>query len=135
MKRALKWVAALLLLFLLLVAAAVLSFPYWFGSALGTAGKRYGVSFAKYERLKDGRFALTDVVRTNALFDLRISRLEGFLPYTWYENVKRTNQAKTFLEANGWRVILHEPSTNSSEKIAATTTEIKPGELRLLTLD
>ncbi len=108
LKRALKWVGILVLLVLLLVAVAFFTFPYWFGAALSAGGKQFGVSFSKYERLDNGRFALTDVVRTNALFDLRVSRIEGFSPAVWYRNVRATNHARNFVEVNGWRVVLRE---------------------------
>jgi translocation and assembly module TamB len=108
-RRALKWILVIAAICVLLGVVAALTFPYWFGTALRPAASHFGVSFSNYEKLKDGRFALSNVVRTNVLFDLRISRVEGFLPQVWYRRARerRTNEAAAFLEVNGWQVVVH----------------------------
>src|SRR5690242_12759118 len=74
----------LFLLFLLVVLGViVLTYGYWLPYAARPIARRYGVAFEGYERLKDGRFALTGVVQTNRHFDLKIARIEAFLPHVW----------------------------------------------------
>ncbi|HVK58846.1 MAG TPA: hypothetical protein VM735_08715, partial [Candidatus Kapabacteria bacterium] len=86
----------------------LLTYAYWLPWALRPIAQRYGVTFGNYERLKDGRFALTDVVRTNPAFSLRISRVEGYLPHVWRSRLGQTNSTGSFVEVNGWRVVVHE---------------------------
>ncbi len=107
-KRGLKWLLAFVGLFLLALVTIVLTYPYWLPYAARPVAKRFGVTFQKYERVKDGRFVLTDIVRTNRFFDLKISRVEGFLPHVWRGKVGETNLAANFLEVNGWRVVIHD---------------------------
>jgi hypothetical protein len=99
----------LFVLFLLVALGVVaITYPYWLPYAARPIAKRYGITFKGYERLKDGRFVLTEVVRTNRLFDLKVSRVEGLLPHVWRQKVTETNFTGNFLMVNGWRVVLHE---------------------------
>jgi hypothetical protein len=104
-------VKRLLLGLMLLVGIVLLlavTYAYWLPYAARPIAQRYGVTFGKYERLKDGRFQVTDLVRTNRAFDLRIARIEGFLPHVWRSKLRETNSTTSFLEVNGWRVVLHD---------------------------
>ncbi|MGN6387573.1 MAG: translocation/assembly module TamB domain-containing protein [Verrucomicrobiota bacterium] len=94
---------------LLLLVVAGLTYRYWMGAALRPVASRFGVHFEKYERLEDGRFALSGIVRSNALFDLRISRVEGFFPDVWYSKIKKpgTNSTTPFVLINGWKLVVH----------------------------
>ena len=77
-KRWLKRLAAVLLLLVIALVALAVTYSYWLPWAARPIAQRFVVSYGKYERLKDGRFAISDLVRTNRYFDLRISRVEGF---------------------------------------------------------
>ncbi|HEX7860497.1 MAG TPA: translocation/assembly module TamB domain-containing protein [Verrucomicrobiae bacterium] len=109
-----RWGRRLLIVIALgLVAMVALAFTYayWLPYAARPVAKRFGVTFGTYERLKDGRFVLTEVVRTNRSFDLRISRVEGFLPHVWRSKLQGTNSTNAtvpFVQVNGWRVVIHE---------------------------
>jgi translocation and assembly module TamB len=91
-----------------IVFLLAVTYAYWLPHAARPIAQRYGVTFGKYERLKDGRFLLTDVVRTNRAFDLRISKIEGFLPHVWRAKLRETNSTASFVELNGWRVVVHD---------------------------
>ncbi|HEV8543355.1 MAG TPA: hypothetical protein VGR78_13250, partial [Verrucomicrobiae bacterium] len=113
-RRVLKRVGILIGILLGLIILVLLTFPYWLGYALRPAAARFGVSFANYEQAKDGRFILTDLVRTNRAFDLRISRVEGFRPEVWYRRIGQTNQPASFLEVNGWHIVVHEKAASAA---------------------
>ena len=106
-----RWVKRLLLGLVLLagiVLLLALTYAYWLPYAARPIAQRYGVTLGKYERLKDGRFVLTDIIRTNRAFDLRISKVEGFLPHVWHSKLRETNSTAAFVEVNGWRVVIHD---------------------------
>ena len=95
---------------LLALVALVLTAPFWVPPLLERGADRFGVQYEKLERLDDGRFAITDLVRTNESFDLEISRIEGFRPWPWYRQAKDpdTNDLPNFLVINGWKLVIHE---------------------------
>jgi translocation and assembly module TamB len=94
------------LIVLLVVIALML--PFWLPLALRPGLGRYGVQFGKYERLGYSRFVLHDLRTSSEKFDLSVTRAEGFLPYAWYSQAKKTgtNTPPTFLQVNGWKVVL-----------------------------
>ncbi len=113
-RRILKWSGIVLLGFFALVLIALFTYRSWLGVALKPIAQRYGVTFEKYERLPNGRFLLSGLTRTNALFDFRISRIQGFAPDVWYRNAKKQGtNPPNYLEINGWKVVLHEKAGSS----------------------
>lgn len=106
-KRVVKRLGVGLILLAAVFALLVATYVYWLPWAARPIAKRYGVTFEKFERLKDGRFAVTELVRTNEAFDVRVSRIEAFLPHVWRSRLKETN-AVAFAEVNGWRVVIHD---------------------------
>ena len=111
-----RWFRRLGITFLLVIVGVVLllaTYAYWLPWAARPIAKRYGITFNAFERMKDGRFAITDVVRTNKAFDLKASRIEGFLPHVWRTKLDQTNMA-AFVEVNGWRVAVHERAKGES---------------------
>jgi translocation and assembly module TamB len=125
LRRFLKWFGVIVGILLILVAVALLTYHRWFGRALRPIAAEYGVQFRNYERLPNGRFALNDLVRSNALFDARISRVEGFYPEVWYRKASEsgTNPPPEYLKINGWKIIVHtnqitaSPGTNAHRGI------------------
>ena len=85
-----------------------LTYSYWLPHAARPIANRYWVTFSGYERLRDGRFALTGIVRTNRAFEFRAGRVEGFLPHLWKQKIAGTNQSADFLKVDGWRVVIHD---------------------------
>ena len=104
-------------LFLALIAI-VLTSPFWVPPLMQRGAERFGVTYDKYERTEDGRFVIEGLVRTNEAFDLQISRIEGFRPTAWYRQIRRhdTNDPPTFLEVNGWKVVVHPPSGKDEQE-------------------
>jgi translocation and assembly module TamB len=104
-----RWIKRIAIFFgvLLLAAAAVIfTYPYWLGRVAGPVAERFGARFASFERLENGRFAVTDLVYTNDSVTVRASKLEGFLPHVWYQRKGRTNSEQPFLEVNGWKMLI-----------------------------
>ena len=93
----------------LALVAVVLTARFWFPPLMERGAERLGVTYKKYERLEDGRFAISELVRTNEAFDLKIERIEGFRPWQWLKNVRegKTNDLPEYLVVNGWRVVIH----------------------------
>ena len=60
-----------------LLAAAL---PWWLGAALSWAGPSYGLTFARYERIGYGRFALHDAAFRHATVVVTASRIEADTP-------------------------------------------------------
>ncbi|MGZ8919587.1 MAG: hypothetical protein ACXW3L_01255, partial [Limisphaerales bacterium] len=102
-------------LLLVAVVALALTYAYWLPYAARPVVKRFGVTFGSYERLKDGRFALTEVVRTNRAFDLRIAKVEGYLPHVWRSKLGETNAETAFVTVDGWRAVIHEREKKEGE--------------------
>ena len=118
-RRAWRWFVGCvvgLVLAVVLLGALALTYASWLPHVARPIAKRYGMTFGEYERIEDGRFVLTDVVRTNQNFDVKISRLEAFLPHIWRSKLDTTNQADTFLAVNGWRIEIHDlPGKNDGD--------------------
>ena len=69
--------------FLLFALVALVTLPYWMGSALQILAPKDMVAIGDYETLGYGRFRLSDVtIKTDAL-DLQLDRLEAPTPLNW----------------------------------------------------
>jgi translocation and assembly module TamB len=64
-----------------LIALAVL--PWWLGPVARSIGRRFGAEFQRYERLGYSRFAMHDVVVTQANVKVRVARAETQTPLLW----------------------------------------------------
>ena len=107
-RRWMKRIAAGVLLLVVVMVVLALTYSWWLPAAARPIAKRYGITYGKFERLEDGRFALSDVVRTNRHFDLQIAKVEGYLPHVWRSKLSATNHETAFIEVNGWKVVVHE---------------------------
>ena len=126
MRRVLKWVGIILGLLIVLSLAAVLTYRSWLGMALRPIAARYEVQFKNYSKLPEGKFALTEVNRTNENFDLHISRIEGFSPDRWYRLIQKkgTNQsAENVVELNGWKVVIHDRTNTTGGTARSNSNE------------
>src|SRR5579871_6715750 len=92
-------VIAVVLLFVLLVAAL----PLWFPLALRPIGKRLGASYGSYERIGYQRFRLSEVQFTNADVQIHANELTAFVPtvWLWRQHTGRTNGE--FVTATSWK--------------------------------
>jgi translocation and assembly module TamB len=103
-----KRIAVGVLLVMAALVVIALTYSWWLPAAARPIAQRYGISYGKYERLKDGRFALSGIVHTNRHFDLQVAKVEGFLPHVWRSRLGATNNETAFIEVNGWKVVVHE---------------------------
>lgn len=102
---------------LLVVVFIFATHPLWLGSALRPVLARYDVTFSSYQKISKERFVLTDVTYSNATAQVRLGRLEAFLPLVWRQKALRppadTNEIPVFLEISGWKVVV---STNRAQR-------------------
>src|SRR4051812_47358955 len=91
---------------LILILAA--TFPYWISLAVRPLSARYNLSYEKYDRVGFDKFALENVTYKTAGVDFKASRIEGYLPSSWYWKAthRGTNEPPTFLKINGWKAIV-----------------------------
>ena len=61
----------------------VLTLPLWLGSALERAGRSRGLTFASYERVGYGRFALREAEFRRAGVRVTVTRAEADTPVLW----------------------------------------------------
>jgi translocation and assembly module TamB len=61
----------------------VLTLPFWLGAALRLAPERWGVHYARYERIGYGRFALHDVEYHRGNVRVTVARVEVDSPLVW----------------------------------------------------
>ncbi len=65
------------------LAAAVLTLPWWLGAAVATVGPRFGLSFGDYERNGYSRFTVRDVEVRRPGVTVTISQIESLTPVVW----------------------------------------------------
>lgn len=107
------------------VLCAVLALPWWLGSALAQFGPGYGLSFARYERLDDSRFALHGVEFRRANLRVAADRVEADAPVQWLW--RRWQGAPGPVTLGGWSVEV----TASSAARSTTPTGWEPLRGRL----
>src|SRR5687767_8299693 len=66
-----------------LVVVVLATMPFWLGTAVRTFGSGRGVTFASYERVGYGRFALKDVEYKRDNVRVTASRAEAPTPLVW----------------------------------------------------
>jgi translocation and assembly module TamB len=103
-----KWVLGALGTLLVVFLLAAFTLPFWLPLVLRPSLTKYGLEFGNYEHVGYSRFVLHDLHTSREKFDLSVSRAEGFLPYSWYSHARKvgTNAPPSFLEINGWKVVL-----------------------------
>lgn len=82
-------------------AIVLVTLPWWLGAVLAPAGQRYGLAFARYERLGYARAALHDVrfARRGLVFTAR--RVEFDAPASWL-----LRRASASAAIDGWTLTL-----------------------------
>lgn len=83
----------LLLAVLALLLVALLTVPWWLGAALGTVAPKYGVTFERYERIGQTRFALRGVTVERPGFRLTTEQLQADSPLWWLARRARANSS------------------------------------------
>src|ERR1041385_5432346 len=87
-------------LFLVLVIAAL---PLWFPWALRPVAKRYGATYAHYQRLGYSQFQLTGVSVTNGPAHVEAGRVKTFVPTVWLWKHLIGERGRTFAEVDSWK--------------------------------
>ncbi|HUR56155.1 MAG TPA: hypothetical protein VM029_00490, partial [Opitutaceae bacterium] len=117
----------LLLVFSALLAVilvGILALPLWFGAAVHAAGGSRGLTFARYERIGYGRFALHDVEFRRANVHVTAKRAEVDTPVLWLWRHWRA--APTNVVVGDWSVNV----TKSTAAPSTAPTESGWGPLR-----
>lgn len=79
MRRWLVWSVAVIAGFALLLALL----PWWLNPVLRLASGRFGLGYARYERVGYARFELRDVVYRRDGLEVRVARVEADTPLRW----------------------------------------------------
>src|SRR5579864_9420061 len=79
-RRTFLWVLLSVVLLLVVVIAAV---PLWFPWVLPTIAKRFGATYAHYDRVGYGRFKVSGFALTNSSAQLHAREATAFVPTVW----------------------------------------------------
>lgn len=90
--------------------------PVWFPWVLPLVAKKYGASYATYERVGYERIALRDVRFVSANLRLEAKRVEAYVPTTWLWQRQFGQSAKPFLRAEDWQLTWREGKKNQQER-------------------
>src|SRR4051812_46471639 len=90
----------LVVLFLVLVVAAL---PLWFPWALRPIAKRYGATYADYQRVGYQRFQLSNVAFTNGSTHIHAQQVTGFVPTAWLWRHWAGTRNQQFLDVRSWQ--------------------------------
>jgi len=96
------------------VGLTVATLPWWLGTAARWAGGSRGLTFASYERIGYGRFALRDVEYRHPTVRVTVARLEVDTPVLWAWRHLRGGDAAVV--AGTWRVEVIAGKTPSKPK-------------------
>jgi translocation and assembly module TamB len=112
-----------LLSVVLLAVLAVAALPLWFPWALRPIAKRYGASYANYQRLGYQRFQLTNFALTNGPSELHAQQVTGFVPTAWLWRHITGERAEQFATVRSWKytaVPIKSPHTNAPASVHKT---------------
>src|ERR1041385_7647564 len=87
-------------LFLVLVIAAL---PLWFPWALRPVAKRYGATYARYQRLGYTQFQLTGVSVTNGPAHVEAGQVKAFVPTVWLWKHLTGASEQNFADVQSWK--------------------------------
>ncbi len=115
----LGWFAAVALV-------ALLALPWWLAPVARGVAAHYGASFARYERIGYGRFALHDVMVDLPAVRVTVERAETVTPVLWL--ARRLTGTPTQMIATKWRVAVKPRATPAA---VATTLSRDGGAMPL----
>jgi translocation and assembly module TamB len=87
----------------LLLVLAVAALPLWFPWALRPIAKRYGATYAHYQRLGYARFELTDFALTNGVTRVTANDVKAFVPTVWLWRHFNGRRNEEFLAVQSWK--------------------------------
>src|SRR5256885_9884428 len=81
------------------------SLPLWFPWVCARLAAKYGVHYARYERVGYQSFALREVTFTNRTSLFRAERVEALVPNVWLWRcfAPKTSQPQPFIRVDGWQ--------------------------------
>ena len=98
-----------------ILAMALLTMPFWMGSALHIIAPKEIIQFQSYERLGYGRFKLTGIEVDSPQASLTIDSLEALTPLNWIRNTWKTEEARDFVQLGTVTIDLKENQGASGE--------------------
>ena len=87
----------------LLLVLAVAALPLWFPWALRPIAKRYGATYAHYQRIGYARFELTDFALTNGATRVTANDVKAFVPTVWLWRHFNGGRNEDFLAVQSWK--------------------------------
>src|SRR5690348_2578201 len=92
-----------LLAVVLLVVLVVAALPLWFPWALRPIAKRYGGTYATYQRIGYQQFQLSGVALTNGPTELQAREVTAFVPTVWLWKHFTGKTSENFLDVQSWQ--------------------------------
>jgi len=87
----------------LLLVLAVAAMPVWFPWALRPIAKRFGATFADYQRVGYQRFQLSNVALTNGPTALQAEQVTGLVPTAWLWRHFTEKRDEQFANVRSWK--------------------------------
>ena len=94
-----------LLSVVLLLVLVVAALPLWFPWALRPIAKRYGATYANYQRVGYQRFQLSGFALTNRATQVQADRVTAFVPTVWLWRHLVGMKNEPFVEARSWKYV------------------------------
>lgn len=110
-----------LLSVVLLLALVIAALPLWFPWALRPIAKRYGATYAQYQRVGYSQFQLTGVSVTNGPAHVEAGEVKAYVPTVWLWKHLTSERAQTFAEVQSWKyetIKTHSTHTNSNTPVS-----------------
>src|SRR3569833_2966357 len=111
-----------LLSVVLLTVIGIVALPLWFPWALRPVAKRFGASYANYQRLGYQRFQISNVTLTNGPSEVQAAQVTGFVPTAWLWRHLTGERGEQFAIVHSWKYTAvptkstHTNSTASAHK-------------------
>ncbi len=110
----------------LVLAGLLVALPLWWPWALKPAGKTFGLTYSRYDRIGYSGFRLTDASITNNSSRIRAERIEAFVPTAWLWKVITGETNVPFVNVQGWSYspVISPSKTNDVTKAASVFTNV-----------
>jgi translocation and assembly module TamB len=92
-----------LLSVVLLLGLGIAALPLWFPWALRPVAKRFGATYAHYQRLGYQRFELSNFALTNGTTQVTAGDVKLFVPTAWLWKHLAGTRTEKFLEVDSWK--------------------------------
>ncbi|HWD92414.1 MAG TPA: translocation/assembly module TamB domain-containing protein [Verrucomicrobiae bacterium] len=99
----------------LLLALAVAALPLWFPWALRPIAKRFGATYAHYQRLGYDHFQLSDFALTNGVVQVTADKVKTVVPTVWLWRHLNGKQNEPFVEVQSWKYATAETKSTRTQ--------------------